>query len=235
MSSFFNLGYQKEGAGRPAPTEGAALFFYQLYTYFWNLLFINLIFILSCLPIVTIPAAFSALNRTCIKLIRDKNVLFWMEYRDEFKKSFKRSLWLGIFFAVIAFICYYLLSLGLTNEGNMYGVLFTIFGAAIGIITAVWCAYTFVLLACLDLPSRKLRKNATALMALDRIRALIVLGILALAVIVMFGGFPISLVLLLLGGPVLTQYSICWVVNTPMQKWIIGPYEQEMTGAQQGD
>lgn len=65
-------------------------------TYFRQLMFVNPVFLLACIPVVTIPAAFTALNRVCIKLIRGRYTLVWLEFRDEFCRSFGRGFKIGL-------------------------------------------------------------------------------------------------------------------------------------------
>lgn len=212
---------------KPAPSSGAAGYFYQVFTFFWRFVTLNLLFLLFSLPIVTLPAALSAVNRVCIKLIRNGNVLAWAEFRDEFKASFSKGLRMGLFFAAWAFAAYYLLSLGLTNWENQFGVMFTALGTIVLVVLAVWAAYAFVLLACLDLPVRHLLSNARALTFLAGKRTLAVLGVLLCTVGLLVLLFPFSLIPFLLGGIALVQYTICRLVNVPMQRWIIAPYEQQ--------
>lgn len=217
---------------KPAPSTGAAGYFYQIVTFFWRFVTLNCLFLLFSLPVVTLPAALSALNRVCIKLIRNGNVLTWAEFRDEFKASFKKGLLLGLYFAVWGFAAYYLLSLGLTNWENPFGVVFAAAGAVVCAVLAVWAAYAFVLLACLDLPVRHLLRNARVLVFLGRKWTLAIFGLLfcVTAFVVLF--FPFSVIPLLVGGIALTQYTVCWFVNGPMQRWIIAPYERSAAGGE---
>lgn len=65
-------------------------------TYFRQLMFVNPVLLPACIPVVTIPAAFTALNRVCIKLIHGRYTLVWLEFRDEFCRSFGRSFKTGL-------------------------------------------------------------------------------------------------------------------------------------------
>jgi len=231
----FNQIHNKEGPGTPAPSVGVAGYFYKLITYFWQFLFLNCLFLLASLPIVTLPAALSAVNRVCIKMVREGSVLVWLEFRDEFKASFKKGLLMGLYFAVWLFAAYYLVSLGLTNWDNPFGVMFMAAGVVVFTIVAVWAAYAFVLLASLDLPVRQLLQNARALMFLGRKWTLAVFLVLLCGIGLSVLFFPVSLVPLLAGGIALTQYTICWFVNKPMQESIIAPYERSAAAKDESD
>lgn len=45
------------------------------WTHFWQLAFLNVVFCLACLPVVTIPAALAGMNRACIKLVQEGYLL----------------------------------------------------------------------------------------------------------------------------------------------------------------
>lgn len=210
----------------PAPSTGAAGYFYKIITFFWKFMTLNCLFLLTSLPVITLPAALSAVNRVCVKLIREGNVLLWEEFRDEFKSSFKKGVFMGLFFAVWMFIAYYLLSLGLTNWENPFGVVFLAIGIIVFAVLAVWSAYAFVLLASLDLPVRHLLRNARALMFLGRKWTAGIFAVLLIMVLLLWLFFPVSLIVPFAGGIAFMQYTICWFVNEPMERHIIGPYER---------
>lgn len=220
--------FEKEGAGTPAPSVGAAGFFYQIGAFFWRFVTANVLFLLASVPIVTMPVALSALNRVCIKLYRDRNVLVWEEFRDEFKGSFKKGLLMGLFFGVGMFFAYYLLSLGKTNWENPFGVLFVAAGVVVLTGLALWAAYAFVLLASLDLEQvRDILHNAWVLMFLGRKHTLGIFGVLLLVGLFTWLFFPFTLLPLLFCGIALMQYTICMLVNEPMQTHILTPYAMQ--------
>lgn len=209
---------------RAVPQEGFRGYVSLYLTYFWQLLFVNGVFLLACLPVVTIPAALTALNRVCIKLIQDRYTLVWPEFRDEFKGNFGRSLKIGLAFVPVFFVSYYLLSLGVTNGGNAYGMLFSGAGLLVGLLALAVCQYAFVLNASLDLPAWAILKNSRALTFLGLKFTIGILGVTCFVDVALLFGFPISLLLLVLGLPTLVQFTVCCLGYRPMQKWIVEPY-----------
>ena len=83
---------------------GGRRFFYLLWTYIWKLVWLNVVFLIFCIPAITIPAAISAMDRALVVLVRDGNVLLWEEFRDEFKRDFRACLPLGLIFGVLLFL-----------------------------------------------------------------------------------------------------------------------------------
>lgn len=213
--------WKKEGPGTPAPQGGMALYFYMLYTHFWQFLMLNLLFLLWCLPVVTIPMALTALNRVSIKLIRDRNVLFMEEFRHECRSSFWKSLPMGVLFGGLLFGSYYLFSLSLTNGGSFFGMLFGGLGLLALLLAAAWGTYAFALLAVQDLPVGKLLRNAYCLMLLGGKWSLLLLALVLGFAAVLLMVFPVSLILLAVGGIAFLQFSVCWVVNKPLEEYII--------------
>ncbi len=69
---------------------------------FGDLFFINILFVISCIPIITIGAAVAAMYSFTIKLVNDEEETVWKGYWKAFKANFKQATkaWLivlGIF------------------------------------------------------------------------------------------------------------------------------------------
>lgn len=228
MGMRFSTGRRnREGPGTPAPQSGAALYFYLLGTYFWRFFWLGWLFLVCCIPIVTIPAALTALDRVMVKLIRERCVLFWAEYWTEFRRSFVKSLPLGVLFGGLLLISYYLLSLGLTNQQNSFGLLFSGIGLCVLVIGSTWGAYAFVMLAALELPVGTLLRNAWYLMVLSGRYTFAVMATLVFSTVILLALFPMSLALVAFGWLAVTQYTVCWFVYQPVEDRIIRPFEKQ--------
>lgn len=88
---------------------GVRLVFSTIWREFFNLLKLNLIFLLSCIGIVTIPAGLTAMSRITNMMVRDENFFVW----HEFWKAFKTDFWKSFFGGVIFFVLIVLFSLSL--------------------------------------------------------------------------------------------------------------------------
>ena len=87
------------GIDKNAPQKkGFARYFEMLWREFFPLLKLNLLFIISCLPIVTIPAALTAMNRITVTMVRDRNYFMLSDYWDAFKRDFffRGLVWLSL-------------------------------------------------------------------------------------------------------------------------------------------
>lgn len=213
--------WNKEGAGRPAPRSGIKRYLYLIYNYYWQMLFLNICFCLACIPVVTVPVALTALNRVYIKLCRDGVVLFWEEFISECKSSWKKSLSAGLLYGILLFVCYYLLSLSSSSGMNVWGMVTGIMGLILFILTVITGAYTFILIAVQELPIKVLFKNARYLAAICPGQSAVVLLLVVAFFAAAFIDPLIFLVLFLLGGFSILQYSICWTVLSPLLKYVL--------------
>ena len=107
--------FEKEGAGLPAPETGWARVGVMALTHFWKLVAANLLFVVFSLPVITLPAALTALNRVCVIIYKDGNIFLWYEFWREFKRSLLRQLPPFLGFSLLLFGGYFFMSLGNGN------------------------------------------------------------------------------------------------------------------------
>lgn len=108
---------------------------------FGDLFFLNLLFIISCVPIITIGAAVTALYAYTIKLAKDEETTLWKGYWKAFKDNFKPATKAWIVVLVFAAILYvlYVASFGITGIG--YSVILVIMA-----FIAIYLSFTLPLL-----------------------------------------------------------------------------------------
>lgn len=80
-------------------TEGGI---YRLMQRLYSMLILTILFLLSCLPVVTIGAAITAAYGTAYKLIDHEEEVLYQTYFRSFKQSFASAtiLWLGLLAAI---------------------------------------------------------------------------------------------------------------------------------------
>ena len=97
--ALFRPNYEKPGPGidKDAPQKrGLALFFEILVREFWQLIKLNLIFIIACIPIVTIGAAWAGLSKSTTKMARDIPNDVWDDFKAGFKENWKPATACGV-------------------------------------------------------------------------------------------------------------------------------------------
>lgn len=211
----------REGAGLPLPEGGFRRYTAVLGTNFWKLMGANLLLLVFSLPVVTLPAALCGMNRVCMLLIRNGYCFLWDDFWQEFRRSFKRSLFPGLLFGLLTFVGYYSMSLGLSNSGlPVWSTIFWAIGMMAAAAGLCWGGYFFALLSLLEQNTCGILKNAWLLCMLRPLRALGALLIILLAVFLLAVLFPLS-VPLLLCAPMLVQFSLCFLVNTLADRYIL--------------
>ncbi len=214
-------------SGHPVPARGVRRYLYLLCTNFWKLIGLNLLFLLFSLPIVTLPAALCALNRVAVKLVRDGYCLLWLEFRDEFKCEFFKSLPIGALSLALFGAAYYLLSLSLSNPASVYGMLFGVLGLTVLLLCTALSAYAFLMLPMLALQNRDILSNAYRLALLGGWRTLAALGVCFSTAALLASLFPVGLALLALFAFSFTQFTLCALLNPVIQRYVIAPYEEK--------
>lgn len=70
--------------------------FWQFMSKITDLLILNVIFVISCIPVITIGTAISSLYYMCLKLKRNESPYIWKGYWKAFRENFKQStiIWL---------------------------------------------------------------------------------------------------------------------------------------------
>lgn len=176
-----------------------------------DMLMLNALWLLCCMPIVTIGAASSALYYTVHKTIRQERGYLFRSYFGAFKDNFKQSTlcWL-IYMALFVFLYFdmcimeqYLL------DGQTIGLLYYVFWVFAGCIL-IWAIYLFGYIARFTDNLKTCLKNS-ALLAIANLPFSIILLVLAVVmyVLVMF-----VTPLLILALPVL----VCCVYNVILER-----------------
>lgn len=68
---------------------------------FIDMIILNIIFIVSCIPVFTIGAAWTAMYYTCVKVIRRDRGKIWQEYKHSFISNFKTATGVWVILAVV--------------------------------------------------------------------------------------------------------------------------------------
>lgn len=69
----------------------------------FDLVILNLIFIFSCVPIITIGASTSALSYVTLKMVRGEDPYIWRNFSKSFRQNFKQGTLVWIF-SILIFI-----------------------------------------------------------------------------------------------------------------------------------
>lgn len=196
------------GYSDPSRAEGEPLVFgfKHMFKTLWQCVFplmrLNLCFLLFCLPVLTIPAAVTALHAGCVDLIRGERIKVFRLFLNAIKKHFFSS------WTVILIICVPC-ALSIFNAWFYFSrvieqKLLLIPGlvmSAIAVILLLMLPYAVTMLARVDLNIRKTIKNAFLLTFLNLpfsvCSSLLILLILVLSVLYWIYALPLTVTITL--------------------------------------
>ncbi|MCQ2419744.1 MAG: DUF624 domain-containing protein [Clostridia bacterium] len=185
-----------------------------LWREFWNLIKLNVIFLLSCIPIVTIPAAITAMSRITCTMVRDENFFLWNDYWKAFRRDFGRSLLAGI--AVLLLIAIFSVSLmfyyNLAGAVDKLFILVAAFSVCLVIIVLVAAFYFFPMLSLVELPLKKLIVNSLVMVFGCFKRSLLAIVSFVIFFALGVGLLPTSALYLGVVGISLSSLMICFAV-----------------------
>ncbi len=199
---FFTPGYLREGKGvrKDEPKKkGIKRFFEIIARDFGDLVKLNFVFMLCCIPIVTIGPAIVALSAVMVKRVRDKPCYVIHEYKLAFKENFKRALPAGLIVMALLFLSGFsiLTYYGWHNStGEMIYFILTSFTVVLSIFITLASCYLFTLIAVVDLPLKVQLKNSVLLTIAFLPRSALILVTTAPFWILVLWFFPLTIILL---------------------------------------
>lgn len=143
-----------------------------------DLMILNILFVLTCLPIVTIGAASTALYTVCFRLGTDREQGIFFSYFRAFRDNFKQATILWVILLLCLSTAFYNMLLFYVMPGAIR-YLFILF-ALLLVIALFVTSYTFPLLSQFENSTGKTLKNAFILSVGYTPRSLIIAAINAL-------------------------------------------------------
>ena len=108
---------------------------------FAALLLLNLVFLLTCLPVFTIGAAVTALYTMCFRLMREEYSGLLRSYFSAFKSNFRQAtcIWLLLLLIVCPALFYFYVLFSMDSLLRYFGFLFIL----ISLLAAMTASYVF--------------------------------------------------------------------------------------------
>jgi uncharacterized membrane protein YesL len=147
---------------------GLALFFSILGREWWELLKLNIVFVLMSLAIVTIPAAQAGATRVAVDLVEDRNSYLGRDFMETFRSEFWRASlggWLILAGQAVALYALYVYAQALA--GSPAFAVPVVVSAAVFLVLTLTGFHFYPLLVETDLPLKLVLKNALFLAILN--------------------------------------------------------------------
>ena len=212
-----------------SPKQGVRRFGYVLFHNFWRLMALGALFLLFCLPVLTIPASLCGLNRVLIQLTRRGQSFLWSDFIKEFKACLFKSLPFGLLSAFLLFDSYVAAAAAASADGTTSTMPLLAVAGLLFALYSLFTGYAFVFLPSLNLGGRGIAGNVLSMMRSEGTADLIIIALNLFSVLGAIALFPFSLLLLPIWF-VWMQLAICVCVNGPMQRRIVAPYEESLGG-----
>lgn len=229
MAGFFGLfNYSKPGKGvrKDEPKKARFLYFWELYfRKFWKLIQLNLLYLLFCIPIVTIGPATAGFIYVLRNMVNEQPIFLFSDFWDAFKANWKQSFLLSVLAAVASVVVSVSVRFYLQNSQQHGWMLvpaaLTLFVAFVLIMMSF---YAMLMVVTLELSLSAILKNAAILGIVclkTNILTFLFVGLIVLATILLF---PISLLLVLFLVPSLIGFIICYNSYPGIKKYAIDPF-----------
>lgn len=131
---------------------------------FFELVKLNILFFISCIPIITLPASRAAMNRIIVAMVQDQNHYLWYDFQKSFRREFIRSLAVGwpLYLSKAGCVCLAVWGYVMGKTSAFYW-LFTLLFLLIFLLLGLLQCYLFPLLAAVDITTGQAIKNSLLL------------------------------------------------------------------------
>ena len=182
---------------------------------------LSLIYVVFCVPLVTIGAATTSLYYVSAKVLRKDRGYVWSEFWHSFKLNFKPATLIWLIFAAIYGLLYFnLTTFNTSNAAGGYLV-----GAYIALAFIVNCvaSYAFCLLSRFNMNVRGILRYALYMSFRHFLHTLCFLAILFVAGFGIYAGFRVQLPIFLLFVPGLGSFLYTFPMEHLLKKYMPKP------------
>lgn len=170
--------------------------FFRFMTRVADALILNLFFLITSLPVVTIGASYTALYYYCTKAVANEEGYLWKSYWKSFKTNFVQGFLMEAFFVIVGVILYIDIKFlyGKFTASGALGwriLFFIVIGMAL--VAVLTFMYAFPLLSRFDNSTFRIIKNAAFMSIRHLPQTVPLLLILGVAVLLGYFLFPVSI------------------------------------------
>ncbi len=238
MAGFFGLfDHESSGVGIPKERQNKSKVkgFFQIYfRRFWKIAFLNLLYILFCIPIVTIGPATAGMVKVLKNFSQETHAYVFIDFWDSFKKNFKQSFIVGIVNILIVlcmaagFIVYPTLA---KQSGNIIWYILFIAVASISVVLMMMNFYIFLMIVTTNIKLKDIIKNSFVLAFMEFKKNLltVVITVTTLAISTILVIFYKNFLIFMLFGPLTTLgLLVCYNCYPVIKKYVIDPYYEQI-------
>lgn len=229
--NFFRYTGNDPGSGsrRPdPPPRGLPRFFFILFYQFFNLAKLSLIFTLFCLPLLTIPAALTAMSKVSYLIVHDEIVSLWADFIETFRKEIWRStLWGWLLLAGIGITASSAFVAWSQMQTIPFMLLSMLASAACALLLVIAGFYLFIMLAIIDLPGWQILKNAFLLAILYQPFNLAALGVIGALLYPVIRYLPLTIIFLPLLFFALLNFIAVFCASSGIKRFVLTKQKED--------
>lgn len=230
MGLFYNNNVSGSGVEKGVKKKPFFRYWELFFNKFGTFFKLNLIYLLFCLPVVTIGPATAALTAMMRNIYLERPQFIWHDFVQYFKKNFKQGFVVGLIdiAAAAVFVILYNQYGAQPNMESSMKIMYII-SLAVMVLFLMVNFYIYPQIAALDLPLGSIFKNSLIMVCVNLPGELIVLAlIIGFAALFWFFFIPVIFLVPFLPGAwiVFTSVFCCYPA---IQKHLINPY-YERTG-----
>jgi len=228
---FLGMGnYAKPGPGisKNAPRKKRFFLFWELlFRKFGKLVWLNILYILCCIPLVTIGPATAGFTYVLRNFAREEHAFVTSDFFEHgFKKNWKQALVISLIDGLVIFLLVntiYFYFQQMKQDSNL------LYPIALGISLVVCYIFlsmnyfVYILMVTMDLKIRHLIKNSFILGVLSLKTSFLTTLFLALTALILFLFFPITMIIILVIGFSFMGFIIVFNSYPYVQKYVINP------------
>lgn len=229
MAGLFGMGnFAKPGKGvKKDEAEKKRFFaFFDLFKRkFGKLIKLNLLFILFCVPIITIGPAIAALFKIARYYVEEKPVFLVSDFFDAFKQNFKQGFVVGLINAVLLFACNFGMKFYIekADTNGLYWIAVVLLCMFL-LATIVAFMYIYLMMVTVELPVFALLRNSYMMIFLGRFTNFFTLLFVGFLVFLTAALFPWSSILVIFLLFSLSALIISFNSFQYIYKHLIKPY-----------
>ena len=184
-------------------------------TYPFRMLGVNCVFLVACLPIITIPAAYCGLHAVVQRTYRGiHGTTVIIDFLKEFREAFIKRLLLSAIMTVVPIV----LSVFLYNRVNI--IIWYVITATLVVMTLIVLSWFFPQLVFLNLTPLQALRNSFIFMTMSNFQNILLVSIWAICLTVTIFGWPMSGVLLLI-MPVIQVILITGITMPMLRRYLV--------------
>lgn len=195
-----------------------------------DLMILNVVFLITCIPIVTIGAAWTSLYYVTLKMVRNEESYIVRSYLKSFKQNFKQSTLMWIIVLILGFLLYMDLRIMTVIESSAGSNVIRIGIYMLGLVGIFVLQYLFPLVAKFFNSTKNMFRNAF-LMAIRHLPQTVIMAVISVGsvIITFLNGWTLTygLLIWIMIGFALVAMANSWFLVRIFDKYI--PEEEDQT------